>query len=445
VLRRRIASSVKSAVRAVLLLCVLGGAAALAVAAGGSSAPTTTSAPANPTRSTSAQFAFVDSQHGERFACSLDGSSYSTCTSGVMYSGLAQGAHTFSIEAKDQKGMMSGPKSYSWRVDRTPPRITLDFPRDGGSYNAGGWQAGCSSRPGICGSATDPSEIAAVAVSIRQNTTGKYWSATGFTSSSEMYRLAALSQAAATTTTWFYPMELPAPDGSYSVHVVAIDKAGNITPLTSPVTSVFTIKTTSPPAPVITSAPPDPSTSNAAQFSFSDGATGVTFQCQLDAGGFGGCASPVAYGNLSAGSHTFSVRAVDAAGNVSSPTPYSWVISPAGEMPFSISGNPPGLLYPGAPAKPIALKLSNENSAPIYVTRISVTAQSLSAGCDAGTNFRVIQSSVSASQPVLVPAESTVTPTGSAAPTIQMLNTDANQNACEGVELALSYSGSAHS
>jgi hypothetical protein len=388
---------------------------------------------------------FAGSQGEKNFACSLDASGYSACTSGVVYSGMAEGVHTFSVEAKDQAGLMSSPASYSWRIDRTPPSMTVDFPHDGGAYNASGWRTGCSSGSGICGSATDPSGVATVEVSVRQNATGRYWSGAGFTSSYEVYRPAPLSSAAATTATWFYALALPAPDGRYTVQVVAVDRAGNFTPLTSPVTSVFTIDTTSPPPPLITSAPPNPTTSSAAQFSFSDGAPDVTFQCQLDAGGFVGCTTPTAYRSLSAGSHTFSVRAIDAAGNVSSASQYAWVISQAGDMPFGVTGNPPGLLYPGAAAQPIALKLANPNSVPIYVTSLTVSAQSPSSGCDASTNFRVIQSSVSAAQPVLIPAGNTVTITGSAAPTIQMLNTSANQDACKGVQLTLSYSGSAHS
>ncbi len=53
----------------------------------------------------------------------------------------------------------------------------------------------------------------------------------------------------------------------------------------------------------------------------------LTFECQLDGGGFSSCASPKKYNNLSIGRHTFKVRAKDAAGNVD-PTPatFTWNI-----------------------------------------------------------------------------------------------------------------------
>ena len=54
---------------------------------------------------------------------------------------------------------------------------------------------------------------------------------------------------------------------------------------------------------------------------------GPSFECKLDAGSFGPCGSPKTYAGLTEGSHTFSVRAVDAAGNAD-PTPaaHTWTV-----------------------------------------------------------------------------------------------------------------------
>jgi hypothetical protein len=86
-------------------------------------APALHSSPANPTNQTSAGFAFSDPQVGVTFLCSLDLSSFTICASGQSYFGLAQGSHTFSVEAKDPSGNLSTPTSFAWTVDTTPPVI----------------------------------------------------------------------------------------------------------------------------------------------------------------------------------------------------------------------------------------------------------------------------------------------------------------------------------
>jgi len=78
----------------------------------------------------------------------------------------------------------------------------------------------------------------------------------------------------------------------------------------------------------ITSQPPSTSTSADATFTFTcTSLAPCTFECQLDGGLWQSCTSPKTYTGLTAGSHTFSVRALDAAGNVEgSPPAYSWLI-----------------------------------------------------------------------------------------------------------------------
>lgn len=90
---------------------------------------------------------------------------------------------------------------------------------------------------------------------------------------------------------------------------------------------------------VIDSAPPNPSHSAAASFTFSgtDDVTpsaNLTFSCKLDNGDFAACTTPQAYSGLADGPHTFQVRAMDSRGNLD-PTPaaFTWQIDTVVPVP----------------------------------------------------------------------------------------------------------------
>jgi hypothetical protein len=546
--RPHLTSTAKRITLVVALLGVLGVAAGLALAASGPPAPTITSHPANPTASTSATFVFSDTQKKVAYLCSLDGAAYKLCETGaVTYVGLTAGSHTFRVEARttdndaddesataDSDDPVSSPTSFTWTIDLTPPAIGISFPANGGVYGGARWSAGCTAAAGACGTATDPSGVSSVVVSIRQSSTGRYWNGSAFSSLLETYFQAKLVTTSAGAN-WSYALPLPSPDGQYTLHARATDSLGNTTPAGSPSVSVFTIDsapppaptitsqpanptnqttaslgfsdseagtsltfmckldsgsyiactspasysgltqgshtfhvdaidaagnvsapatytwvviTTPPPAPTITSKPTNPTTSTAATFTFTDSQSPVTFQCQIDSSAWSSCTSPVTYTGLGVANHTFSVRAVDTVGNISTATSYTWAIQSSSGQPFTISGNAVGLLYPGAAAQALAIKLSNPNNAPIFVTALSATLSStgLPAGCPTA-NFAVTQSNVSSTSTVQVPANGSVTlpAQGVSAPTVQMLDTHVNQNACAGATLTFSYNGSAHS
>jgi hypothetical protein len=110
-------------------------------------------------------------------------------------------------------------------VDLTPPATTaLSSPAKGASYSAGGWSGA------ISGSAADSfSGVQQEQVSILDRATGKYWSGSSFSSNTEVFQTATLASPGTTATTWslsFPKSNFPA-DGSYTVHVVATDEAGN--------------------------------------------------------------------------------------------------------------------------------------------------------------------------------------------------------------------------
>jgi hypothetical protein len=101
------------------------------------------------------------------------------------------------------------------------------------------------------------------------------------------------------------------------------DLAGNALSTTLPLSgAVYTIDRLAPPAPSITSGPAQNSTvaSSSATFGFSDTEPGVAYLCRLDAGSYAACANPATFSGLADGSHTVTVEATDAAGNVSGPS-----------------------------------------------------------------------------------------------------------------------------
>ena len=116
-------------------------------------------------------------------------------------------------------------------------------------------------------------------------------------------------------------------EANHTFSVRATDAAGNTDP--TPATREWTVSSTppppdtTPPETTIVSSPPSTTTSTSASFSFNSTESGSSFECQLDGAAFGSCNSPKSYSGLSVGSHTFTVRATDPAGNVD-PTPASW-------------------------------------------------------------------------------------------------------------------------
>jgi hypothetical protein len=98
----------------------------------------------------------------------------------------------------------------------------------------------------------------------------------------------------------------------------------------APTQAEWTVDTLAPTT-TISQQPTSPSTSSSATFQFaSNEPTGATFQCSLDGAPAAGCTSPQTYNNLTNGSHTFSVYAVDQATNPdATPATASWTVNAA--------------------------------------------------------------------------------------------------------------------
>jgi len=113
-------------------------------------------------------------------------------------------------------------------------------------------------------------------------------------------------------------------DGSYIFEVRAIDQAGNPDPEAANYS--WTIDLAAPET-NINSHPSNPTNQTTASFAFSCNDPACNFDCQLDSLGWELCDSPKDYSGLADGSHTFEVKAIDAAGNPdASPESYAWEI-----------------------------------------------------------------------------------------------------------------------
>ena len=313
------------------------------------SAPALT-VPPPPTSGPSVGVEFTTGDQSASFQCRLDGGTWASCASPQRYDNLTSGTHTFEVRAVDRAGNTSATTSRTWTVDAAAPSAALSFPGTG-SYNATGWTAGCGTPAtgDLCGTASDTgSGLATVAVSMRRAGTNSYWDGTAFAAASETWLTAS------GTTSWAYSFDatgFPA-DGSYTIRWRATDNVGNTT--TGSVALVM--DTTAPPAPVIVQAPHDPG-GTTAQFDFTIAETGAGSQCRLDAAAWTSCTAPVGYSGLTAGPHTFGVRATDAAGNTSAATSYSWTVdtgvpdvhitAPAGGRSYTDAGYDTGC---GTPA-----------------------------------------------------------------------------------------------
>ncbi|HEV3477814.1 MAG TPA: DNRLRE domain-containing protein, partial [Gaiellaceae bacterium] len=264
---------------------------------------TITAQPPSSTPTTSASFEFTGSDNvggSLTFQCALDGAAFAACTSPKSYSGLAAGSHTFQVRAVDAAGNAdASPAGYAWTVlDTTAPETTI------------------TGQP----AATTTNDSATFT----------------FTGSDNVTAAASLTFECALDGAAFAACASPQPYpiltvGAHTFRVRGIDAAGNLDE--TPASYSWTIQApadTTAPDTTITAQPPATTTESSASFSFggSDNVTGsLTYQCSLDGVAFAACTSPRAYSGLSAGSHTFRVRAVDAAGNVDqTPATYSWTI-----------------------------------------------------------------------------------------------------------------------
>ena len=84
----------------------------------------------SPVSQTTIQFAFSADQADASFTCVLDSATEAACASPMIYSGLANGAHKFTVNALSSQGLRSVTgASHLWTVDTVASPVTIQPPR----------------------------------------------------------------------------------------------------------------------------------------------------------------------------------------------------------------------------------------------------------------------------------------------------------------------------
>ncbi|MGH2795608.1 MAG: hypothetical protein ACRDKG_15050 [Actinomycetota bacterium] len=399
-----------------------------ALAAPSLAAPTIASGPATPTNQTSATFTYSDKK-SVSFQCSLDGSAFAACGTGKSgtktYPGpLASGSHTFLVRAISGS-QTSAAASRTWVIDTTSP-TALAITRNGATpTNASSVSWTVAFSEAVTGVGAD--DFVRVVSGLTST------SIASVSGSGASYVVTANTGSGSGT----IALDLSDDDSIKDLAGNALGGPGagngNITGQT------YTVDTVSPPTPVFTQTPPDPSSLAESTFAWTDSEDAVGFQCSKENGPWVSCASPHTYTVTITNNqtHQLAVRAVDAAGNVSAAATYSWKLS---DIDFTISGEPTDLLYPGT-WRSIVVSIHNPNSYDIEVTSLTVSVTSSPPGCPASSNVDFVQSPISSSHTVSVPRNSTVTLALADRPLIQLKNLPVNQDVCKLGTFDLMYTG----
>jgi Bacterial Ig-like domain len=233
---------------------------------------TITSAPDALSNDNTPSFVFRSSEMGT-FQCRMDGGAFAPCTSPRALH-VGDGNHTFSVRAVDRAGNLSAPVSKAFAVDTTAPNTNI----------TGGPTGVTNDRtPGFTFNSSE--------------------SGSSFQCRVDGGSFGNCSSPRVTSTL---------SDGSHTFSVRSVDKAGNMD--ASPASRSFTVDATAPNTTILSG--PTATTSDATPtFTFKSSELGGSFRCKVDGGSFAPCSSPRTTSTLGNGSHTFSVSAVDAAGN----------------------------------------------------------------------------------------------------------------------------------
>ncbi len=268
---------------------------------------TITDGPESATNDVTPTFGFASSEEGSTFECRVDTAEFASCDALHTTAVLDDGSHVLQARAVDAAGNVDPePASRSFTVNATAPDTTIETGPDEATNDAAPTFTFTSSEAGSsfeC--AVDSGD---------------------FASCESPFTAAALAA------------------GPHSVRVRAVNALGNAD--TTPASRSFSVDT-DPPETTITSGPEGTTDDSTPSFEFDSGEEDSTFECRVDTDAFAPCSSPVTTAALGDGSHTFEVRATDAAGNAD-PSPAS--------RDFTVdTAPPPGTIVSAGPITEIAI------------------------------------------------------------------------------------------
>lgn len=235
------------------------------------------------------RFGFSSSEENVTFDCALDGGAYVACTTGSELGPMADGSHSFAVRAHDRAGNVdASPAIHAWSIDTATPDTQILSGPDG---------AVATNSATFTFVSPDAGSGAAFQCSLDGN---------AMVDCVSPYTLNNLSM------------------GMHTFQVRVRDAVGNFDP--TPAARTWTVDLDDPDT-MITSGPQGMTSTASASFMFTSNEIGVTYSCSLDGAPFEACTSPAGYANLSQGSHTFAVRATDAANHTdATPATRMWTV-----------------------------------------------------------------------------------------------------------------------
>jgi hypothetical protein len=168
-------------------------------------------------------------------------------------------------------------------------------------------------------------------------------------------------------------------DGTKTLRLWTIDHAGNIS--TIPSSLMVNLDMTAPIS-TISSSPSSVINSTSASFVFTatDNNAISDYQCKIDSGSYASCTSPKGYSSLSEGSHTFSVKAIDVAGNEGNSTHFTWAIDTTAPVVTVTTPSTNGTLLLTSQMGAFTVGGACENGLPVVLSGASLLTPTCNSG-----------------------------------------------------------------